>query len=189
MQFPLASGAQYDFTLDPLFAPIDPSTSKATVMSTKIELVLRKQTPGQKWSALESTPSTIKLAGRQAATAAAASSTAAGNPNTASGPAYPTSSRHGAKDWDKLASTLTAKAPKDSQPDDKSVGDGDGDDEGNDSDGGDAVDSFFKKLYANADPDTRRAMMKSYIESQGTSLSTNWEEVRQGPVKVSPPSD
>ncbi|RAK80437.1 co-chaperone SGT1 [Aspergillus fijiensis CBS 313.89] len=189
LQFPLASGAQYDFTLDPLFAPIDPSTSKATVMSTKIELVLRKQTPGQKWSALESTPSTIKLAGRQAATAAAASSTAAGNPNTASGPAYPTSSRHGAKDWDKLASTLTAKAPKDSQPDDKSVGDGDGDDEGNDSDGGDAVDSFFKKLYANADPDTRRAMMKSYIESQGTSLSTNWEEVRQGPVKVSPPSD
>ncbi|PYH79648.1 SGS-domain-containing protein [Aspergillus uvarum CBS 121591] len=189
LQFPLSSGAQYDFTLDPLFAPIDPSTSKATVMSTKIELVLHKQTPGQKWSALESTSSTIKLADRQAATAAAtASSTTAGNPRTASGPAYPTSSRHGAKDWDKLASTLTAKARKGSKHDDDKPA-GDDDDEGNDSDGGDAVDSFFKKLYANADPDTRRAMMKSYIESQGTSLSTNWEEVSQGPVKVSPPSD
>ncbi|TPR07016.1 Ribonuclease III domain family protein [Aspergillus niger] len=55
IQFPLPSGAEYDFTLDPLFAPIDPSTSKVSVFSTKIEISLRKKTPGQKWSALEST--------------------------------------------------------------------------------------------------------------------------------------
>ena len=52
-----------------------------------------------------------------------------------------------------------------------------------DSDSGDAVDSFFKKLYKGADDDTRRAMMKSMQESNGTSLSTNWSEVGKGFVK------
>lgn len=36
---------------------------------------------------------------------------------------------------------------------------------------------FFKKLYADADDDTRRAMVKSYQESGGTALSTNWKDV------------
>jgi hypothetical protein len=30
-------------------------------------------------------------------------------------------------------------------------------------------------------------MEKSYIESNGTSLSTNWEEVKQGKVETKPP--
>jgi len=30
-------------------------------------------------------------------------------------------------------------------------------------------------------------MMKSYIESNGTALSTNWEEVGKGKVETSPP--
>lgn len=37
---------------------------------------------------------------------------------------------------------------------------------------------FFQHLFAGADDDTRRAMMKSYVESNGTSLSTNWDEVK-----------
>lgn len=52
---------------------------------------------------------------------------------------------------------------------------------------GDAVNFFFKKLYKDADPDTRRAMMKSYVESNGTALSTNWSQVGQGKVETSPP--
>ena len=36
---------------------------------------------------------------------------------------------------------------------------------------------FFQKLYEQADEDTKRAMMKSYQESGGTSLSTNWSDV------------
>lgn len=40
-----------------------------------------------------------------------------------------------------------------------------------------AVNALFQKIYANASDDTRRAMMKSFIESNGTVLSTNWDEV------------
>lgn len=155
-------------------------------MGTKIEITLQKQVASQKWNALEastSTPTTT-LADRPAAAA----------PSTLSGPAYPTSSRHGAKDWDKVASSLTAKKPKDNKKkkgaDEEGNGEGDASDaESVDSElGGDAVDGFFKKLYAGADPDTRRAMMKSYVESQGTSLSTNWQEVAKGTVEPHPPS-
>jgi suppressor of G2 allele of SKP1 len=114
-----------------------------------------------------------------------------------SGPAYPTSSRTGVKDWDKLASSLTKKKSskpkaKDGEtPSDADVG---ADDDGADSDysdygTGDPVDAFFKKLYANADPDTRRAMVKSYYESEGTALSTNWSEVSKGKVEARPPTD
>lgn len=53
---------------------------------------------------------------------------------------------------------------------------------------GDPVDSFFKSLYAKADPDTRRAMMKSYIESNGTALSTNWSDVGSKKVEEHPPN-
>ncbi|KAF9885618.1 hypothetical protein FE257_012709 [Aspergillus nanangensis] len=191
LQFPLPSGADYDFTLDPLFAPIDTTSSKVSVMSTKIEIVLRKQTPGQKWSALEGSSSGVKLADR---------SMAAGHaPAPGAGPAYPSSSRTGAKDWDKVASTLTKKSDKSKKKskskDDKAAnpedpGENSDGAESVDSDygGGDPVDGFFKKLYAGADPDTRRAMIKSYVESQGTSLSTNWNEVSQGKVEARPPS-
>ncbi|KAJ5145858.1 uncharacterized protein N7515_000422 [Penicillium bovifimosum] len=166
LQFPLPSGSEYDFTLDPLHANIIPSESKVAVMSTKIEVTLRKKTAGQKWNKLESSgtaPTTTT--DRPAAPKAPAPAV----------PSYPTSSRHGAKDWDKLASSLADK---------KGKGSGTVDDLSDEE--GDAVDGFFKKLYANADPETRRAMIKSYTESQGTSLSTNWSEVAKGKVEPHP---
>lgn len=171
-------------------------------MSTKIEITLRKRTPGQKWGALEGS-ATAPAVSDAASTTVTVNSTAtvpstqtpAQINNNVSGPAYPTSSRHGVKNWDKLADDLTAKKKKDEKKkkaeDGEAAEDDDDDAASVDSDigGGDAVDSFFKKLYAGADPDTRRAMMKSFYESQGTALSTNWDEVGKETVAVVPPSE
>lgn len=83
-----------------------------------------------------------------------------------SGPAYPTSSKKGPKDWDKI----------DVDDDDNDGGEKEGD-----------VNSFFQTLYKNADDDTRRAMMKSYVESNGTSLSTSWSEAQAKTYETQPP--
>jgi suppressor of G2 allele of SKP1 len=102
-------------------------------------------------------------------------------------PSYPTSSKSGPKNWDKVVSDMTTK-PKKKGGDDDADGEGGRVDDMDDLDyGGDEANFFFKKLYAGADEDTKRAMMKSYVESNGTVLSTNWSEVGKGKVETSPP--
>ena len=175
ISFPLATGSDYDFSIDPFFAAVDPTGSSFKIMSTKIEIILKKTHPGQTWHSLEGTAPILSETseGKKARVPAAVLS----NPSKPDGPAYPTSSKHGPKDWDRLATDLTKKPKK-----------GEGEEEaGYDSDDGDPVNAFFKKLYKDATPETRRAMMKSYQESNGTALSTNWAEVSKGPVETTPP--
>ncbi|KAI0599289.1 SGS domain-containing protein [Biscogniauxia sp. FL1348] len=90
------------------------------------------------------------------------------DPNKSSNgtPAYPTSSKKGPKNWDTIADN------EDEDEEKKEEGD---------------VNTFFQKLYKNADDDTRRAMMKSYVESNGTSLSTNWAEAKGKTYETLPP--
>lgn len=77
------------------------------------------------------------------------------------------SSARKAKDWNKIVSDI------DKDPEQK---------------GGDqALNELFQQIYANADEDKKRAMMKSYVESNGTCLSTDWSEVGNKTVKTKPP--
>lgn len=214
--FPLSTGSDFSFTLDPLFAPIDPTASSFSILSTKIEVILRKQVSSQKWSSLEgtATASTVSATGKDPNGNSPSETTNISRPSkpqstassatkpTESVPSYPTSSKTGPKNWDKLATDLTAKKPKtkskskqnpvsgENPSTDPTEANDDEEDDGYDSDyaSGDPVDSFFKKLYANSDPDTQRAMVKSYYESEGTALSTNWKEVAKGKVEARPPS-
>uniref|UniRef100_A0AC35TQF5 SGS domain-containing protein n=1 Tax=Rhabditophanes sp. KR3021 TaxID=114890 RepID=A0AC35TQF5_9BILA len=52
-----------------------------------------------------------------------------------------------------------------------------------------ALNKFFQSMYGGSDENTKRAMMKSYTESNGTCLSMNWDEVKKGKVECSPPDD
>lgn len=168
VNFPLPSGSDFVFDVDPLYELVDPGQSTYSILSTKVEVKLLKAVVGKKWADLE---------GTQEAPVSEDKSSTLVEPSAAT-PIYPTSSKSGPKDWDKLANELTKKDKKK---------DNDGDEEDSDVEGGDPVNHFFKKLYATADEDTKRAMMKSYVESNGTALSTNWGEVGKGKVETSPP--
>lgn len=159
VSFPIAdSSSEYSYNADPLFASIDPSQSKYRITPTKIEVTLRKATPGVKWHSLE------RAQGEVATVTSQASSSVAPVKETA--PAYPTSSKSGTKNWDKVV-----------------VNDLDDKDEIE----GDETSHFFKQLYSGATPEQQRAMMKSYSESGGTVLSTDWSNVGNRKVVPEPP--
>lgn len=165
-------------------AAIDPAKSTYRVAPMKIELTLVKALPG-KWPSygreemvkpdLSSLPSadaqvtsettafTSAPGSGPAPQAYAVFSTSAPIVEKPKGPAYPTSSKSGPKDWEKVGSDDDPEEePKD-------------------------VDHFFKQLFANSTPEQQRAMMKSYTESNGTSLSTDWDSVSKGKVETDPP--
>ncbi|XAR71689.1 hypothetical protein NMG60_11018074 [Bertholletia excelsa] len=83
-------------------------------------------------------------------------------------PSYP-SSKAKRTDWDKLEAQM-----KKEEKEEKLDGDA-------------ALNKFFRDIYQDADEDTRRAMRKSFVESNGTVLSTNWKEVGSKKVEGSPP--
>ncbi|KAF9125905.1 Protein SGT1 A [Mortierella sp. 14UC] len=147
----MPTGSDYSLELDPLSHAVIPAESKFEVLSTKIEIQLKKERFAIKWGALEGDDVN---AGSMATTTASAA------------PAYPSSSRK-TKNWD----ALEKEAAKD---EDKADGDK-------------ALNQLFAQIYKDADDNTKRAMMKSFTESNGTCLSTNWDEVGKGTVETRPP--
>ena len=63
------------------------------------------------------------------------------------------------RDWDAIEANLKAE------------------EEAEKPEGDEALNKLFQQIYANANEDTRRAMVKSMQTSGGTCLSTNWDEV------------
>ena len=164
--FPLPTGSDFTFTLDPLANPIDPSTSSYEVLSTKLSLKLTKASRGQKWAKLELPTGSLPATSTTTTTTPAPTTTAA----PAKGIAYPTSSRTGTKNWDAIEREIVKEAETWEKPD-----------------GDAAANALFRDLFKNATPEVRRAMEKSYVESNGTALSTDWKEVSKGRVETKPP--
>ncbi|XP_015219362.1 protein SGT1 homolog [Lepisosteus oculatus] len=83
---------------------------------------------------------------------------------------YPSSS-HYTKNWDKLVVDI-----KEEEKSEKLEGDA-------------ALNKLFQQIYADGSDEVKRAMNKSFMESGGTVLSTNWSDVSKRKVDVSPPDD
>ena len=50
-----------------------------------------------------------------------------------------------------------------------------------------ALNKLFRAIYSSSSPEVQKAMNKSFQESAGTVLSTNWNQVSQDKVAISPP--
>ncbi|PVH39279.1 hypothetical protein PAHAL_5G468700 [Panicum hallii] len=144
-----------------LFGKIVPERCRFAVLSTKIEVRLAKAEPGTTWTSLEFTDKPRFVA----AAPPRGSSPSAGG--IAQRPSYPSS--RGRKDWDKIEAEV-----KRAEKEEKLDGDA-------------AANKFFQDIFSSADEDMRRAMTKSFQESNGTVLSTNWEDVGSKKIEPSPP--
>jgi suppressor of G2 allele of SKP1 len=133
-----------------LWASVDPAESSVRVTPFKVLVTLAKREK-QQWDALEA-------ASGDAAEAKDAVDRRA-NTHDGSIQAYPYSGPN-KTDWDAVDRTVQEEEDAE-QPE-----------------GEEALNKLFKQIFKDANPDTRRAMMKSYQTSGGTVLSTNWNEVK-----------
>ncbi|XP_062866550.1 protein SGT1 homolog isoform X2 [Trichomycterus rosablanca] len=83
---------------------------------------------------------------------------------------YPSSS-HYTRNWDKLVGDI-----KEEEKNENLEGDA-------------ALNKLFQQIYGDGSDEVKRAMNKSFMESGGTVLSTNWTDVEKRKVDVNPPDD
>ncbi|KAA1080811.1 hypothetical protein PGT21_022215 [Puccinia graminis f. sp. tritici] len=155
------------FDLDPLSYDIEPTLSSWKSLSSKIDIRLKKKVNGIKWQVLEGdgrdvpAPTVTQLEDPSASVSRQS--------------AYPSSARR-KTNWDQLANSVE----KEEEEEVKNLKDPNA--------GGDrAINEVFQKLYADATDEQKKAMMKSYVESNGTALSTDWADVSQKKIDTRPP--
>ncbi|XP_023603869.1 protein SGT1 homolog isoform X5 [Myotis lucifugus] len=83
---------------------------------------------------------------------------------------YPSSSLY-TRNWDKLVGEI-----KEEEKNEKLEGDA-------------ALNKLFQQIYSDGSDEVKRAMNKSFMESGGTVLSTNWSDVGKRKVEINPPDD
>ncbi|KAM6165432.1 protein SGT1 homolog [Erethizon dorsatum] len=148
----LPSGEDYNLQLR-LLHPIIPEQSTFKVLSTKIEIKMKKP-EAVRWEKLEGqgdVPSSKQFI--------------ADVKNL-----YPSSS-HYTRNWDKLVGEI-----KEEEKNEKLEGDA-------------ALNKLFQQIYSDGSDEVKRAMNKSFMESGGTVLSTNWSDVGTRKVEINPPDD
>ncbi|TGZ47051.1 protein SGT1 homolog isoform X1 [Temnothorax longispinosus] len=158
----LPSGNEYSLELD-LANFIVAEECSHKVMPSKIEIKLKKR-DAIRWMVLDGEPvqSNVKPIPNEILQAGTQA------PNGTQAPKYPTSCKI-SRDWDKVEKEILKEEAAE-----QNVGDA-------------AVNTLFQSIYGNGSDEVRRAMNKSFIESGGTVLSTNWGEVGQKPVQRRPP--
>lgn len=149
-----STGGNSDYSLElDLAHPVIPAQSTFKVLSTKLEIKLKKQ-DGIRWATLEGSGETPTVSSIPAAVL---------NPQP---PAYPSAK---GKNWDRIAVDIEKELENDKP------------------EGEAALNDMFQKIYANADDSTKRAMNKSFQESGGTVLSTNWQDIGKQKTEIKPP--
>lgn len=149
-----------EFKLDLSLAHnIVPEESTKKIFPTKIEIKLKKR-DGIRWNRLEGDS---KLDVVKQFTPVSGSLDASTTVHK-----YPTSSVY-RKDWDKIAVDLKKEEEQENV------------------EGEAAMNQLFEKIYADGSDEVKRAMNKSFSESGGTVLSTNWNDVGAKKMDVKPP--
>ncbi|XP_066594966.1 protein SGT1 homolog [Prorops nasuta] len=127
------------------------------IMPSKIEVKLTKK-DGIQWTALEGNPVTQQVLKNIPQDLSVIDQS----------PKYPSSSKK-SRDWNEVEKEI-----KKQEADEKLEGDA-------------ALNALFQQIYGSGSDEVRRAMNKSFQESGGTVLSTNWSEVGKDKVPVKTP--
>lgn len=153
------SGRIYEYSLGSLYAGLAAGAAPVvSVRPMKVEVVVKKET-AYTWPALERAEDAVPPPPAGAAPVGAPAAAASALPAPQPELKYPNSK---GKDWS------TVKF--DEEEEEKG-----------------ALDSLFKQIYGGGTDEQRRAMVKSFTESGGTVLSTNWDDIGAKKTEVQPP--